>query len=143
MNIINVISKDILEALRSDSSFTIVTDKELSSSTQFLNWFICRIKEASSISSEELYIINGTYVNNVYGLTGNNAYSNDAVLISVKLPDTNECDPVNLAAIKRELSGRWLDDIISNKVRNENARMAREFTSIFKKLRSSSESEVM
>lgn len=143
MNIINVISKDILEALRSDSSFTIVTDKELSSSTQFLNWFIYRIKEASSVPSEELYIINGTFVNNAYGLTGNNAYNNDAVLISVKLPDTNEYDPVNLAAIKRELSGRWLDDIISNKIRNENARMAREFTSILKKLRSSSESEVM
>lgn len=110
-----VTTKEKLDELYASSAltFTGVTDDQES-----LNDIVDWIKEKSEVSDPlPIHIIKGQVMNDNYGLTGENAYSKDLTLISIKLEDIKN---VNAIAIPRfEVGGRWFDDIVDNNAMRE------------------------
>ena len=60
------------------------------------------------------HIIAGKLMNEIYGLTGDNAYPDDLTLVSV-----TGIDQMKIAIPRFEVGGRWFDDIVDNNARRE------------------------
>lgn len=60
------------------------------------------------------HIIKGELMNEVYQLTGNNAYPEDLTLVSV-----TGVNQVKLSLPRLQVGGRWFDDIVDNNARRE------------------------
>lgn len=80
---------------------------------EFLEW----IEKYTPLISRTIYVIKGSTMNNVYGLTGNNRYSSDCTIASVKLTDMENYSSIILPRFN--IGGRWLDDIIANNLDRE------------------------
>ena len=114
MQIINVTTKDQLDNLYNQSA---LTWEGLSSDEENLN----AVKEWLDGNGALLegieptfHIIAGELMNEIYGLTGNNAYSADLTIVSVT--DINQ---MKVTLPRFEVGGRWFDDVVDNNVARE------------------------
>ena len=116
MNKINVTTKEQLDALYNQSALTwegMCTDEENLSAIK--NW----LEEHGAILEDKepvIHIISGELMNDVYGLSGTNAYSEDLSIISVT--DINQA---KVTIPRFEVGGRWFDDIVDNNTMREEA----------------------
>lgn len=110
MNIIKVTTKEQLDELYKDWSLTIeglAPDEE--NLKQLLDW----VKELTPLKREDVYTIEGSVMNRMYGLTGTNAYpETDCTLVCVKLADMEHSDRVTMPRF--DIGGRWFTDIVDN-----------------------------
>lgn len=81
----------------------------------FVEW----IKQYTPMINETAYIIKGKTMNEVYGLTGNNAYPDDCNIVSIRLEDMEDCMKVVMPRF--QIGARWFDDIVMNNQARENA----------------------
>ena len=113
MNIINVTTKKQLDALYNQSA---LTWEGLSSDEANLgavrNW----LEEHGALTNVEpdFHIISGEFMNEQYGLSGDNAYPEDCTIVSVT--DINQ---MAITIPRFEVGGRWFDDIVDNNARRE------------------------
>lgn len=77
----------------------------------WLNDHGCELKR------QEVYLIKGATMNEIYGLTGNNRYPDDLNIVSIPLD--NITNLMNIITARFAIGGRWLDDVIENNVRRE------------------------
>ena len=113
MNIINVVTKEQLDALYNQSA---LTWEGLSADEENLGAVRDWLEEHGAIVYVEpdFNIITGKFMNEQYGLSGDNAYPEDLTIVSVT--------DINQAAItlsRFEVGGRWFDDIVDNNARRE------------------------
>ncbi len=110
MNIIKVTTKAQLDELYKDWSLTIeglAPDEE--NLKQLLDW----VKELTPLKREDVYTIEGSVMNRMYGLTGTNAYpETDCTLVCVKLADMEHSDRVTMPRF--DIGGRWFTNIVDN-----------------------------
>ena len=115
MNVIKVTTKAQLDALYEDWSLTIEgfapDEKNLK---ELLDW----VKELTPLKREDVYTIEGSVMNRMYGLTGTNAYpETDCTLVCVKLADMENHKAVIYPRF--QIGGRWFYDIVENNARRE------------------------
>lgn len=113
MNVIHVITKEQLDVLYNQSALTwegLSLDEE--NLTDVRNW----LKEHKAIVHVEpdFHIIKGKFMNEVYNLTGDNAYPEELNIVSVTDIDQNK-----IAIPRFKVEGRWFDDIVDNNLRRE------------------------
>ena len=114
MNIINVTTKKQLNVLYNQSA---LTWEGLSADEENLNAVRDWLKEHKAILGYDeptFHIITGAFMNDAYGLNGNNAYAEDLTLVSVT--DINQ---MAVVIPRFEVGGRWFDDIVDNNARRE------------------------
>ena len=105
-------TKEELKKLEDDSALTIEGLAE-ESIPDLVNW----IKQYTPLINENVYIVKGKTMNEVYGLTESNAYPNDCTLVSIKLVDMENCEKIIMPRFK--IGGRWFDDIVDNNMRRQ------------------------
>ena len=105
-------TKEELKKLEDDSALTIEGLAE-ESIPDLVNW----IKQYTPLINENVYIVKGKTMNEVYGLTESNAYPNDCTLVSIKLVDMENCEKIIMPRFK--IGGRWFDDIVDNDLNRE------------------------
>ena len=66
----------------------------------------------------EFYTWKGELMNQIYQLTGSNAYPEDLTFVSIPLNMFNN-NVGKLALVKFQFGARWLDDIVDNNARRE------------------------
>lgn len=105
----NVDTKGQLDMLYNNSAFTIEGLAE-ESVPDLIAW----LEEHTTFTTDEpvVYITKGSVMNEVYGLCGNNAYSNDLTIVSVV-----GIDLMKVALKRFSVGGRWFDDIVDNNAR--------------------------
>lgn len=108
MNVINVTTKEQLDALYNQSA---LTWEGLSSDEENLKAVRDWLEEHGAIVYVEpdFHIIEGKFMNEQYGLSGNNAYPEDCTLVSV-----TDIDQMKITIPRFEVGGRWFDDIVDN-----------------------------
>lgn len=111
MEIIQVKSKEELDYLYSVSALTIEGLREESIPT-----IMKILKENTDVYRERAFIISGKFMNEQYGLTGNNAYKDDLHIVSFSLEDF---DAMPMTFKRTAFGGRWFDDIVDNNARRE------------------------
>ena len=110
MNIIKVTTKAQLDELYKDWSLTI---EGLSPDEKNLKELLDWVKELTPLKREDVYTIEGSVMNRMYGLTGTNAYpETDCTLVCVKLADMEHSDRVTMPRF--DIGGRWFTDIVDN-----------------------------
>lgn len=119
---IEVTTKEKLNELYKSSALTltgVVADDEN------LNKIVEWIKRYSEVSKPlPIHIIKGKVMNKNYRLTGDNAYKDDLILVSIKTEDIKQ---VSQVAIPRfEIDGRWFSDIVDNNAVAEKEYKARQ-----------------
>ena len=82
----------------------------------FIEW----VKEYTPMKSETAYIIKGRTMNDVYGLTGDNAYPDDCTIVSIRLEDME--NSMKIVMPRFQIGARWFDDIVANNERRESSR---------------------
>jgi hypothetical protein len=114
MNIINVTTKEQLDALYNQSALTwegLIADEEnLNAIKEWLNAHGAILEDAEPT----FHITSGELMNDTYGLTGDNAYVHDLTILSV----TN-IDQMKIIIPRLSVGGRWFDDIVDNNARRE------------------------
>lgn len=113
MNIINVTTREQLNTLYNQSALTwegLSSDEE--NLTAVRNW----LEEHGALTHVEpdFHIISGEFMNEQYGLSGDNAYPKDCTLVSV-----TDIDQMKIVLPRFEVGGRWFDDIVGNNARRE------------------------
>lgn len=68
---------------------------------------------------ETFYTWNGKLMNEMYGLTGTNAYQDDITFFGFGILDFNEKEIGHLALWKLQIGARWMDDIVDNNKRRQ------------------------
>lgn len=107
MKLIKVKDIETLKMLEEQSALTIEGLNE-EDAPEFLNW----VKQFSPVKSEIVYIVEGMLMNEVYGLTGENAYKDDLTIQAIPL---NLIENVSEIIVPRfEIRGRWFDDVVEN-----------------------------
>ena len=101
-----------LEELVEGSALTLEGLAE-SSIDEFLDW----IEGLTKLKVRRAYVTKGSTANSAWGLTGDNAYPDDASLVSVKLDDMEDYKKVVMPRF--QIGGRWMDDIKDNSLRRE------------------------
>lgn len=114
MEIITVTSREVLDELYKESALTI-EGLDLNTLTDFKDWIVDTTKK--DMINERFYIIKGRVMNEVYILTGNNAYPDDLNIVSVKLSDISDWQ--KLVIPRFQIHGRWFDDIVDNNAMRE------------------------
>ena len=84
-----------------------------SSIPDFIDW----VKSYTPLKEEHAYVIKGVTMNDVYHLTGNNAYPDDCTLVAIKLEDMDNAS--NVAIPRFDIGARWFDDIVANNAMRE------------------------
>ena len=114
MKIINVSTKNELDALYNQSALTWegldISEESFNAVKDWLN------EHRATIDGVEptFFVTKGKLMNDIYGLTGNNAYPDDLNIVSV--PNIYQ-SAIILARF--EVGGRWFDDVVDNNVRRE------------------------
>lgn len=112
-NVVKVTDKDMLDKLYEDSALTIEGLSE-ESIPDFLDWINETAKTEDNVN---VYITKGKVMNNVYGLTKDNAYPDDCTIVSVMLSDIENAN--TLIMRRFNVGGRWFDDIVDNNLSRE------------------------
>ncbi len=79
----------------------------------FFDW----IEQYTPVTNKVAYITKGKTMNEVYGLTGTNAYPDDCTIVSVKLEDMENFNAIVMPRF--QIGARWFDDIVDNNLRRE------------------------
>lgn len=79
----------------------------------YIEW----VKKYTPMVNETAYIIKGKTMNNVYALTGDNAYPDDLTLVAIKLEDMEDWTQVVMPRF--QIGARWFDDIVMNNAARE------------------------
>ena len=114
MNIINVSTKEQLDALYKQSALTwegLTTDEENLNAVK--EW----LAEHGAIlegTEPTFHIITGELMNDAYGLMGSNAYPEDLSIVAV-----TDIQQTKVMIARFEVGGRWFDDIVDNNARRE------------------------
>lgn len=101
-----------LKELEDNSALTIEGLAE-ESIPELVDW----IKQYTPLINENVYIVKGKTMNEVYRLTESNAYPNDCTLVSIKLDDMANYEEIIFPRFK--IGGRWFDDIVDNNMRRQ------------------------
>lgn len=125
METITVTSKEVLDELYKESALTI-EGLNLNSLSKFKDWIVDTTKK--DMINERFYIIKGKVMNEVYALTGNNAYPDDINIVSVKLSDISDWQ--KLVMPRFQIKGRWFDDIVDNNAMRERNKTENQFSAI-------------
>ena len=109
MNIANVTTKVQLDALYKQSALTwegLSTDED--NLKAVIDWLD---RNGAIVENEKpiIHIIKGEFMNEVYGLTDNNAYDDDLSIVCV----TN-IKQMAIMIARFEVGGRWFDDVVDN-----------------------------
>lgn len=117
MNIIKVTEKEQLDMLYNDSACTLEGLAETS-----VEGMLKAMHDRGFIKDDNLnvdvYSIKGCVMNDMYGLTGDNAYQDDLHIVCVPLDFMKNID--NFAVTMRfEYGFRWFDDIVDNNAQRE------------------------
>lgn len=117
MNVIKVAEKEQLDMLYNDNACTLVGLEE-SSVGDMLEAMCDRgfIKDGSL--NVDVYIIKGCIMNDVYGLTGDNAYQDDLTIVCVPLKFMKNIDKFAVT-MRFEYGYRWFNDIVDNNTLHE------------------------
>ena len=112
MEIKTLTTKEELKKLEDDSALTIegLTEESI---PDLIDW----VKQYTPLINENVYVVKGKTMNEVYGLTESNAYPNDCTLVSIKLVDMENYEKIILSRL--EIRGRWFDDIVDNNLRRQ------------------------
>lgn len=110
MNTITLTTKEELDTLGSALTIEGLAKESIQ---DFIDW----VKQYTPMKSETAYIISGDTMNNVYCLTGSNAYPNDLTIVSIKLEDMENAMAVVIPRF--QIGARWFDDIVDNNARRE------------------------
>lgn len=110
-SVIHTSKKDELDYLYSKSALTL-EGFDASGFPDFAEW----LKECNALTDKELtfYVTSGKVMNDMYGLTGDNAYPDDLNIVSA--------DNIDLGKVifpRFAIGGRWFDDIVDNNQRRE------------------------
>lgn len=105
-----------IQELESGSAFTY---EGMSIDDENLEKVVDALKSVTSINTPvRFYHWSGKYMNDIYGLTGRNAYPEDLNFLSIDLDNWNNMN--GLVEFKMSTGARWLDDIVdNNKVRQD------------------------
>lgn len=109
METIVVNSVEILNELYEDWAFTL-EGLSPDDGEKLFNW----IEQYTPVKQRRLYVINGSYMNDAYGFTDDNAYDDDTTICCVRLADIEDANVI--AIPRREIGGRWFTDVVDNKV---------------------------
>ena len=112
MNIKTLTTALELKELEDNSALTIEGLAE-ESIPDLIEW----IKQYTPLVREDVYVTKGKTMNAVYHLTGNNAYTDDLTLVSIKLDDMEHYETIVIPRF--QIGGRWFDDIVDNNARRE------------------------
>lgn len=104
--------KDKLEIEALGSALTLEGLAE-SSIDEYLDW----IEEHTKLKTRKAYVIRGKLMNDLYKLTGDNAYPDSLTIVAVDLDDIEDVNKIVLPRF--EINARWLDDIIENNLERE------------------------
>lgn len=110
MEIKRLITKEGLDDLGSALTMVGITEGSIQ---DYIEW----IKQYTPMKSEMAYIVNGKTMNEVYHLTGSNAYPDDLTIVSIKLEDME--DLIKIVTKRFEVGARWFDDIVENNALNQ------------------------
>lgn len=116
MNKILVTTREQLDDLINDSALTwegLKMDTE-ENYKQVTDWMR---KHGAKPKTENVYITEGKTMNELEGLTGDNAYPDDLSIVSFKLSEIENA--MALAIPRFSVQGRWMDDIVENNRRRE------------------------
>lgn len=106
-----------IKELENGSAFTWegirISDEDLKAITEYFKENTPSIKLPITF-----YTWKGKLFNDMYGLTGTNAYPEDLNFLSIALDQWSKMG--NLPMIKIAVGARWLDDIVDNNARREN-----------------------
>lgn len=112
MNLIKVTEKEQLDMLYNDSACTL---EGLSESS--VGDMLEAMRDRGFIKDDSLnvdvYSIKGCTMNDMYGLTGKNAYQDDVHIICVPLKFMKNI-PEFAVTMRYEYGYRWFDDIVDN-----------------------------
>lgn len=116
MKVLELKTKEELNKLYNQSALTVIgLEVNNDMFNQFTNWLI---EKNALLDNKELvfYIIKGQTMNEIYQLTGDNAYPNDLNIVSVD----NDALNISKLIIKRfEIGAKWFDDIVDNNALRE------------------------
>lgn len=107
---------DALDEFYEDNSLTFEGASASKENLDFLyNW----LKDLGAIGDSTLpiYTYKGNMMNEKYGLTGYNAYSDDLTFLTVRLDDMQDVSAVIIPRF--QIGGRWFNDIVDNNRRHE------------------------
>ena len=89
----------------------LVTDQE--SLEDMFDW----IETHTKVLTKRVYVTSGKLMNELFNLTGEDKYPDDLNIVSVKLQDLEK--PEALVTARFAVGGRWMDDIVSNLITDE------------------------
>lgn len=113
MEIINVTTKAQLDYLYEQSAFSIEGFPP-----EDIPDLMKRIKKDTEVFKERVFVIEGKVMNEIYHLTGSNAYEDNCYIVSISLEDINPW-PMMILYTRLSYNGRWFDDIVDNNLDRE------------------------
>ena len=114
MKIIEVKSKETLDELYKDSALT-WEGLTLDSLEDAVEW----VKQYAEFKDEPTaYVTKGSVMNDVYYLTGRNAYPKRLNIVSFKLSDLSNLNS-KMFIDRLAVGARWFDDIVDNDLNRE------------------------
>lgn len=116
INKIKVITKKQLDDLYNDSAFTLEGfDTSEENINKLIEWF----GQYGGVNNPvSIYITKGSFMNEKYGLTKDNAYPKDLNIVSIKLKDIK--DVFRVAVPRFNIGARWFSDIVDNNITRQN-----------------------
>lgn len=106
-----------IRELENDSAFTWVGLSGLKNDKEVILDEFKKADVLNDVETFEFYIWKGKLMNQIYQLTGSNAYPEDLTFVSIPLSMFKNIG--KLAMLKLQLGARWLDDIVDNNARRE------------------------
>lgn len=111
-----VTTKGQLDMLHNSSALTaegLIANDE---SMDFLaNWL--EENGAKPLDGFSIYVVKGSLMNEVYGLTGENAYQSDLPIVCIPLDEIG--NPAAITGPRLLVGFRWFDDVVNNNLLNE------------------------
>ena len=116
---IKIISADEtkIRELENGSAFTWVGLSGLENDKETIVNCFKEEKVLADVETFEFYTWKGELMNQIYQLTGSNAYPEDLNFVSIPLNMFKNIG--KLAMLKLQYGARWLDDIVDNNARRE------------------------
>ena len=71
-------------------------------------------------------VIKGKTMNEVYKLTGNNAYNDELTIVAIGLNQINSHDISKLALKRFDIGARWFSDVVRNNLEREKQNISDE-----------------
>lgn len=101
-----------IEVLRNKSAFTFI-----GAGGNLNEWMVGvndMLKQHLINQVSKFYTWNGKLMNDMYGLTGTNAYQDDITFLAFDITEIPTDQIGKLSMLKLAIGARWLDDIVNN-----------------------------